>query len=103
VSRSAGRGLGSGRGPPEEVTAEWTTQLYVLYVCASDHGTGAGRALLEAVIDPAEAAVLWVADPNPRAQAFYRRHGFVPDGTAKAADGVREIRMVRHGQPGSRA
>ena len=25
---------------------------------------------------------LWVADPNPRAQAFYRRQGFVADGTA---------------------
>jgi predicted GNAT family N-acyltransferase len=28
-------------------------------------------------------------------QAFYRRHGFVPDGTPQVADGVREIRMVR--------
>jgi predicted GNAT family N-acyltransferase len=38
---------------------------------------------------------LWTADPNPRAQAFYRKHGFVPDGTAQVEDGVREIRMVR--------
>jgi ribosomal protein S18 acetylase RimI-like enzyme len=82
-------------GPPEDATAAWTTQLYVLYVYAADHGTGAGRALLEAVITPAESAVLWVADPNPRAQAFYRKHGFVPDGTAQVEDGVREIRMVR--------
>jgi predicted GNAT family N-acyltransferase len=67
----------------------------VLYVYAADHGTGAGRALLEAVIAPAESAVPWVADPNPRAQAFYRKHGFVPDGTAQVEDGVREIRMVR--------
>ena len=50
--------------------------------------------MLEAVIDPAESAVLWVADPNPRAQAFYRKHGFVPDGTAQVEDGVREIRMI---------
>jgi predicted GNAT family N-acyltransferase len=56
---------------------------------------GAGRALLESIITPAESAVLWVADPNPRAQAFYRKHGFVPDGTAQVEDGVREIRMVR--------
>jgi ribosomal protein S18 acetylase RimI-like enzyme len=82
-------------GPPEDVTAAWARQLYVLYVYAADHGTGVGRALLEAVIAPAEPAVLWVADPNPRAQAFYRKHGFVPDGTARAEDGVREIRMVR--------
>jgi hypothetical protein len=48
-----------------------------------------------ALIDPAESAALWVADPNPRAQAFYRKHGFVADGTAQVEDGVREIRMVR--------
>lgn len=82
-------------GPPEEVMAAWTSQLYVLYVYAADHGTGAGSALLEAVIDPAESAALWVADPNPRAQAFYRKHGFVRDGTAQVEGGVREIRMVR--------
>jgi predicted GNAT family N-acyltransferase len=84
-------------GPPGDVTAAWTRQLYVLYVYASDHGTGAGRTLLEAVIDPAESVALWVADPNPRAQAqaFYSKHGFVPDGTAQVEDGMREIRMVR--------
>jgi ribosomal protein S18 acetylase RimI-like enzyme len=85
-------------GPPEDITAAWSRQLYVLYVYAADHGTGAGPALLDAVIDPAESAVLWVADPNPRAQAFYRKHGFVADGTAQFEDGVREIRMVRDGQ-----
>ena len=84
-------------GLPEDVTAAWARQLYVLYVYLADHGSGAGRALLEAVIDPAESAVLWVADPNPRAQAFYRKHGFIPDGTARVEDGVREIRMVRDG------
>jgi predicted GNAT family N-acyltransferase len=77
------------------VSPAWARQLYALYVYAADHGTGAGRELLEAVIAPAESAVLWVADPNPRAQAFYRKHGFVPDGTAQAEDGVRAIRMVR--------
>jgi ribosomal protein S18 acetylase RimI-like enzyme len=87
-------------GPPEEVTAAWGRQLYVLYVYAADHGTGAGEALLEAVIDSAEPAALWVADPNPRAQAFYRKHGFVADGTARCEDGVREIRMVRSVQHG---
>jgi ribosomal protein S18 acetylase RimI-like enzyme len=82
-------------GPPRDAMAAWARQLYVLYVYASDHGTGAGRALLEAVTDPVESAVLWVADPNPRAQAFYRKHGFVPDGTAQVEHGVRAIRMIR--------
>jgi hypothetical protein len=44
---------------------------------------------------PHESVALWVADPNPRAHAFYRKHGFVPDGTMQVEDGVREIRMVR--------
>ena len=82
-------------GPPLDAAAAWTRQLYVLYVRAADHGTGAGRALLEAVTDPAEPAALWIADPIPRAQAFYRKHRFVADGTAQGADGVREIRLVR--------
>ena len=82
-------------GPPLDAAATWTRQLYVLYVYAADHGKGAGQALLEAVIDPAESAALWVADPKPRAHAFYRKHGFVADGTTQVEDGVREIRMVR--------
>ena len=73
----------------------WARQLYVLYVYAAHHGTGAGPALLEAVVDPQESVALWVADPNPRAQAFYRKLGFVADGAAQVEDGVREIRMVR--------
>ena len=82
-------------GVPQDASAPWSRQLYVLYVYAADHGTGTGRALLAAVINPAETVMLWVADPNPRAQAFYRKHGFVPDGTAQVEDGVREIRMIR--------
>ena len=83
-------------GPPLDAGAAWARQLYVLYVYAADHGTGAGAALLQAVVDPGESVVLWVADPNPRAQAFYRKHGFVADGTAQVEGGVREIRMVRN-------
>ena len=83
-----------------DAAAAWTRQLYVLYVYAADHGTGAGPALLEAVVDPEESVALWVADPNPRAQAFYRKHGFVADGPAQIEGGVREIRMVRGRQHG---
>jgi GNAT superfamily N-acetyltransferase len=82
-------------GPAEDPESPWNSQLYVLYVVAAEHGSGAGAALLDDVLDPHEPALLWVADPNPRAQAFYRKHGFVPDGTAQMDDGVREIRMVR--------
>ena len=78
--------------PPQRLGAQLSSAQYVH---AADHGTGAGPALLNAVIDPEESAALWVADPNPRAHAFYRRHGFVADGTTQVEDGVREVRMVR--------
>jgi GNAT superfamily N-acetyltransferase len=84
-------------GPPLDEGAQWSRQLYVLYVYAAEHGTGAGRALLAAVVDPDEPAALWVADPNPRAQAFYRKHGFAEDGAVQVEGGVRELRMVRRG------
>lgn len=82
-------------GPPQAFEFPWDMHLYVLYVVAAEHGTGAGAALLDAVVDPHDSVALWVADPNPRAQAFYRKHGFVADGTVAVDDGVREIRMVR--------
>jgi len=69
--------------------------LYILYVLADHHGTGAGSALLDAVAPASTSFGLWVADPNPRAHAFYRKNGFVADGTSRVDDGVRELRMVR--------
>jgi GNAT superfamily N-acetyltransferase len=84
-------------GPAEDADAHWPVQLFVLYVLAADHGTGAGHGLLAAVIGNDHAA-LWVVDLNPRAQVFYRKHGFRPDGARKHAHDLDldEIRMVRH-------
>jgi GNAT superfamily N-acetyltransferase len=81
-------------GPPLDADAAWARQLFVLYVLAAYHGSGAGPALLSAVVDPAESVALWVADPNPRAQAFYRKYGFVADGAVQVERGLRIIRMV---------
>ncbi len=81
-------------GPPLDAASAGARQLYVLHVYAAHHGTGVGPALMEAVVDPEESVALWVAEPNPRAQAFYRKHGLVADGTAQVEDGVGEIRMV---------
>lgn len=83
---SAGPSVGDHSGP--------ALQLYTLYVLTNEQGTGAGAALLEAVLD-GNPAQLWVADPNPRAQAFYRKHGFDFDGITQVDDGIRELRMVR--------
>ena len=82
-------------GPPLDDGVACARQLYVLYVYAADHGTGAGAALLGAVVDREEPTALWVADPNPRAQAFYRKHGFIADGAERVEAGLRHIRMVR--------
>lgn len=81
-------------GPASGDTNE-PQQLHLLYAYAVFHGSGVGAALLNAVIDPTEPASFWVADPNPRAQAFYRKNGFATDGAVKLEDGVREVRMVR--------
>ena len=83
-------------GPPTVGDSSLAAHLYVLYLLDAHHGSGAAAELLDAVIGPTESASLWVADPNPRAQAFYRKHGFRPDGTDRFEDGVREIRMSRN-------
>jgi GNAT superfamily N-acetyltransferase len=71
--------------------------LYALYLYATEYGSGAGQSLFDAVIGEAPAS-LWVAEDNPRAQAFYVRNGFAFDGTTKIEprwENLREVRMVR--------
>lgn len=95
----------AGRGPqPIDAAGEdgapappagW--ELWGLYVLGSAHGSGVGQALLDAVVPPG-ACLLWVAEQNPRARAFYRRNGFVEDGAREVEEhlgGLVSIRMVR--------
>lgn len=75
----------------------WVNVQSMIYVLASEYGSGAAQALLDATLGDSPAS-LWVADPNPRAQAFYRRNGFLPDGERTVAakwENLAEIRMVR--------
>lgn len=95
VAELDGALVGVAMSGPLLETGPWDRQLYVLYLLESAHGSGAGADLLDAVLVPESSAMLWVADPNPRAQAFYRREGFEPDGAEATHDGVRAIRMVR--------
>ncbi|MBD7994256.1 GNAT family N-acetyltransferase [Arthrobacter sp. Sa2CUA1] len=95
VAAYEGSMIGIAMSGPSPDGANESAQLYVLYVHAAFHGSGVGKALLESVIEPTTRAALWVADPNPRAQAFYRKNNFVPDGLVKIENGVRKIRMVR--------
>ncbi|MCA5893334.1 GNAT family N-acetyltransferase [Isoptericola sp. NEAU-Y5] len=72
-------------------------ELWLLYVLAAHHGTGAGQALLDAVLPPGVAAQIWVAEHNPRARRFYERNGFLPDGARYVDErlDLAEVRQVR--------
>ncbi|MDF9816478.1 GNAT family N-acetyltransferase [Streptomyces sp. SPB162] len=79
-------------------------ELYAIYVRPDRIGTGAGRALLGAVL--ARAADrgftrlrLWVLADNARARRFYERAGFTADGAEQREEygevSLREVRYVR--------
>ncbi|MFF7682072.1 GNAT family N-acetyltransferase [Microbacterium sp. NPDC007973] len=74
------------------------SELYALYVLASHYGTGAGASLLQAAVGTG-AASLWVLSDNERALAFYAKHGFAPDGAARADErwggSLTELRLTR--------
>lgn len=73
-------------------------EVYALYVQPSAQGSGIGRALLEAALDPASPAQLWVSHANTRAIGFYCRHGFELDGAhddGAAFHNIAVVRMVR--------
>lgn len=80
-------------GPSRDDDLAQLLELTTLYTVSAVHGSNAGQSLLDAIIGQRD-AFLWVAAKNPRAQAFYLRNGFRPDGAAKN-DGIDEIRMVR--------
>ena len=74
-------------------------ELWSIYVLASEYGTGLADRLLAAVLPDDVPAELWVLEANPRARAFYGRHGFAPDGArhvfGREWGGQAEIRLVR--------
>ncbi|PZQ24429.1 MAG: N-acetyltransferase [Sphingopyxis macrogoltabida] len=69
--------------PPGQPSAG-ATELHQLYVAAAAKGTGVAAALMEWGIAwaRARASILYLSvfTENPRAQAFYRRYGFVDVG-----------------------
>ena len=84
-------------GPTREEDAPRDWQLFHIYQYPRMHGSGTGQALLDAAIGD-RPTFLWTAEDNPRAQAFYRRNDFAPDGTRKVEaewENLAEIRMVR--------
>lgn len=71
-------------------------QLHAIYLRERWHGRGVADRLVRASLGDRPAAVRVFAD-NPRAIAFYARHGFAHDGTTTTDGwtGLPEIRMVR--------
>ncbi|MFT4470734.1 N-acetyltransferase family protein [Arthrobacter sulfonylureivorans] len=97
----SGRIIGcAGAGPTQDDDGDTGVpyELQMLYVLERAYGTALGQQLLEAAIG-GNPALLWVLEDNPRAQAFFRKHGFAADGRREALtgpwDGLHEIRMVR--------
>ncbi|MFC3961200.1 GNAT family N-acetyltransferase [Nocardia jiangsuensis] len=84
-------------GPARDASAPTALELHALYVRAAEHGTGLADALLDSALPAATPCTLWVLAANPRARAFYRRHGFREDG-ARGLDPfalLPTLRMVR--------
>ena len=71
-------------------------ELGALNVLRDFHGSGVARQLVDETLGE-RAAYLWVVRENLRAQAFYRKLGFAPDGGTKRDETLEcdEIRMVR--------
>jgi GNAT superfamily N-acetyltransferase len=76
------------RPAPVDVMAIYTRKAW--------WGIGLGSRLMEIAVGN-QPASLWVLENNERAKAFYRRKGFVEDGTVADEPffDVTEIRMVR--------
>ncbi|MDJ0340855.1 GNAT family N-acetyltransferase [Streptomyces sp. H10-C2] len=87
-------------------------ELYAIYVRPDLIGTGAGRALVGAVLTRAadrgfRRVRLWVLADNAPARRFYEKAGFVRDGAEQLEDydevSLREVRYVRGTPPSSPA
>ncbi|MDQ2757874.1 MAG: GNAT family N-acetyltransferase [Actinomycetota bacterium] len=94
-------GLASG-GASRDDDAPTAWELYTINVQQPSQGSGLAHDLLVEVLGDRPASV-WVLTANGRAQSFYRRHGFLPDGATRPHEGsgAPEQRMVRTGAPPS--
>jgi GNAT superfamily N-acetyltransferase len=79
-------------------------ELHHIYTRRRTHGSGLGQALLDLAVGDRD-AYLWILCGNPRAERFYRRNGFLPDGVEMSCGPTwferPMFRMLRHG--GARA
>ena len=94
-------------GPSRDDDVDVDYELYMIYLLEEHHGSGAARDMLTDLLTDSS-AYLWVLKSNQRAQAFYRKHGFEPDGeeidlgggrSSSALAGILEIRLARPSRP----
>ena len=73
------------------------TEVRKLFVEPVLQGQGIGAALLEYAIREKGACSLWALEKNARAIAFYRRHGFLPNGERRLEEDTDEylVRLER--------
>jgi GNAT superfamily N-acetyltransferase len=85
-------------GPGRDQDGPVPLELYSIYTLRRTYGTGLGAELVAAAVAKLP-AYLWVLEDNLRAQAFYLKHGFRPDGKRSLLppewENLPEIRMVR--------
>lgn len=99
VACAGGNLLGFAGSVPRNAASPNHAELWGLYLLRAHHGSGLGQQLLDGTLGD-EPAALWVAEDNPRAQAFYRRNGFEFVGSKEEVDdweGLVEVRMTRLG------
>jgi ribosomal protein S18 acetylase RimI-like enzyme len=87
-------------GPSRDEDAEpGDLEIYAIYLHPRAWGTGVARDLMRTVLDGLNhgtVVTLWILEGNERAQHFYRRHGFQPDGTERIDDiGGRPLTQLR--------
>lgn len=83
-------------GPCRDDDAPAEEELWAINVLESAKGSGLADALLLAALGDRPAS-MWVLRRNPRAHAFYARHGFTPDGASTYDEQLKadEIRLRR--------
>lgn len=95
VAERVGKIVGVGVSEPSQDDPDMRS-LVILYVLESEYGIGTGQRLFDEVLHPNEPCDLWVAEPNPRAQTFYKKNGFADDRVRTSECWkIQEKRMVR--------
>ena len=74
-------------GATRDDDAPTAWELYSINVTAAQRGSGLADDLIRVTAGDSDAMV-WVLAENARAQSFYRRHGFTPEGVRVPVEGL---------------